>query len=45
MNLYPKLIILMLWSTLTITAQNTYPTTSMPYSSPNVPESVIFCGK
>ena len=45
MNLYPKLIILMLWSTLTITAQNTFHTTAMPYSSPNVPESVIFCGK
>ena len=45
MNLYPKLLILMLWSTLTITAQNTYHTTAMPYSSPNVPESVMFCGK
>ena len=45
MNLYPKLILIMLLSTLTMAAQNVSQTTALPYSSPQVPESVMFCGK
>ena len=45
MNLYPKIILIMLLSTLTMAAQNVSQTTALPYSSPQVPESVIFCGK
>ena len=35
----------MLLSTLTMAAQNVSQTTALPYSSPQVPESVMFCGK
>ena len=45
MNLYPKLLLIMLLSTLTMSAQITTNTTALPYSSPSVPESVIFCGE
>ena len=45
MNLYPKIILIMLLSTLTMAAQNVSQTTALPYSSPQVPESVMFCGK
>ena len=45
MNLYPKLVLIMLLSTLTMAAQNVSQTTALPYSSPQVPESVMFCGK
>ena len=45
MNLYPKIILIMLLSTLTMAAQNVSHTTALPYSSPQVPESVMFCGK
>ena len=45
MNLYPKLLLFMLLSTLTMAAQNQTGTTALNYSSPTVPESVMFCGK
>lgn len=45
MNLYPKLVFIMLLSTLTMAAQTGSNTTALAYSSPSVPESVIFCGK
>ena len=45
MNLYPKILLIMLLSTLTIAAQKPTGTTAPTYSSPKVPESVVFCGK
>ena len=45
MNLYPKIVFIMLLSTLTMAAQNNTGTTALFYSSPQVPESVMFCGK
>ena len=45
MNIYPKVLLIMLLSTLTMAAQNTIGTTALPFSSPKVPESVMFCGK
>ena len=45
MNIYPKILLIMLLSTLTIAAQNTTGTTALTYSTPRVPESVTFCGK
>ena len=45
MNLYPKIVLFMLLLTSTIAAQDRTSTTALIYSSPQVPESVIFCGK
>ena len=45
MNLYPKIVLFMLLSTLTMAAQNNTGTTALSYSSPQVPESIMFCGK
>ena len=45
MNLYPKIVLFMLLSTLTMAAQNHTGTTALSYSSPQVPESIMFCGK
>ena len=45
MNIYPKILLIMLLSTLTMAAQNTTGTTALTYSTPRVPESVTFCGK
>ena len=45
MNLYPKIVLFMLLSTLTMAAQNNIGTTALSYSSPQVPESIMFCGK
>ena len=45
MNLYPKIVLFMLLSTLTMAAQNHPGTTALSYSSPQVPESIMFCGK
>ena len=39
MNIYPKFLVIMLLSTLTMAAQNTIGTTALPFSSPKVPES------
>ena len=45
MNLSPKIVLFMLLLTSTIAAQDRTSTTALIYSSPQVPESVIFCGK
>ena len=45
MNLYPKIVLFMLLLTSTIAAQDHTSTTALFYSSPQVPESVTFCGK
>ena len=45
MNLYPKIVLFMLLSTLTMAAQNNTGTTALSYSSPQVPESIMFCEK
>lgn len=45
MNLFSRILLIMLLSTFTIAAQNIPETTALSYSSPQVPESVMFCGK
>ena len=44
MNLFTKILLITLLTTTTIAAQNTE-TTALNFSSPQVPESIMFCGK
>ena len=44
MNLFTRILLITLLTTTTIAAQNTE-TTALNFSSPQVPESVMFCGK